>query len=126
MSAPVTGAIPTNPSPKVQLIIEFFTALCVGDWDKLNASTTEDFVQVINPKSLGFPVRNKADYIKWNQDGFSIFQNFKVSRHFLRNLQSLTAYSSTFTISTRATNRSRSMYVLCPKASSSTLSQDFS
>lgn len=79
MSGPVTGAIPANPSPQVQLILDFFTALCVGDWDQLNALTAEDFVQTINPKSLGFPARNKAEYIKWNQDGFHIFKDFKVS-----------------------------------------------
>ncbi|CAL1717448.1 unnamed protein product [Somion occarium] len=81
MSSPVTGAIPANPSPEVKLIIAWMTALCDGDFDKLATLVTEDFVHYVHPSSLGFPKRNKTEWLQFNKDGFDIFKNFKITVH---------------------------------------------
>ncbi|CAL1717471.1 unnamed protein product [Somion occarium] len=77
MASRITGALPSNPSAQVQAVIDWMFAMCEGDWDKLESVLTEDFEATILPKSLNFPVRNKAAWIQYNKDAFPIFTDFK-------------------------------------------------
>ena len=78
MSIPITGAIPSKPSAQLQVVIDYLTSLCQGDFDKMGSLLTEDFAHHFHPKSLGYPSADKAGWIGMNTGGFHMFKDFKV------------------------------------------------
>ncbi|KAK7682589.1 hypothetical protein QCA50_014389 [Cerrena zonata] len=80
MSSPVvTGAIPTNLFPQVRTVVDYVTVICDSDWSKLESLLTDDFIWYIYPKSLGLPLSNKAEWIKFNADASDIFKRISSS-----------------------------------------------
>ncbi|KAK7682592.1 hypothetical protein QCA50_014392 [Cerrena zonata] len=77
MSTFIIGAVPPSPSAQLQVVIDYLTSLCQGDFDKMGGLLTDGFTHYFHPKSLGYPPADKAAWIGFNSGGFHMFKDFK-------------------------------------------------
>lgn len=79
MSSPIVGVIPAKRSVQLQVVIDFFTAFCHKEFDKVSTFLTDDYVHYVLPKSLGLPPSDKSGWIKYVREIMPIYNNFKVN-----------------------------------------------
>lgn len=63
-----SDAIPANPSPQLQVVLKWMKALSSADpsaADVLASTLTEDHTYHFLPRSLGYPIRNKEQFLAY-------------------------------------------------------------
>ncbi|KAK7682590.1 hypothetical protein QCA50_014390 [Cerrena zonata] len=102
MSSRVSGSIPSNPTPQLQVVLDYLTAVCEGDFSKMTTFLTDDFMHHVHPRSLGIPSSDKAAWTQFNVNIYPFFEGFKLQIYEIvegGNTVSLHASSSSTTTS---------------------------
>ncbi|CAL1717439.1 unnamed protein product [Somion occarium] len=73
---PIRGAIPENPSSKIQVALDWLTAVALGDIHKLASLFTDDFVHSVYPPTLNLPSRNKQQWLEYNKVALTFFKDY--------------------------------------------------
>ena len=82
MPLAATDAIPDNPSAQLQVVLTWMKALSSADpsaVELLGTTLTEDHTYHFLPRSLGYPARNKAQFLAYARKvPLSLFKNPQV------------------------------------------------
>ncbi|CAL1714274.1 unnamed protein product [Somion occarium] len=80
-----SDAIPANPSPQLKVALTWMRALSSADpssTELLATTLTEDYTYAFLPRSLGYPVRNKEQFLAYARKvPFSLFRDPQLYLH---------------------------------------------
>lgn len=80
-----SDAIPANPSPQLKVALTWMRALSSTDpssTELLATTLTEDYTYTFLPRSLGYPVRNKEQFLAYARKvPLSLFRDLQLYLH---------------------------------------------
>ncbi|KAK7692439.1 hypothetical protein QCA50_004064 [Cerrena zonata] len=74
-SSTLSGAIPSQPSPQIQVVIDFLASFGRKDFETIASLASDDYVHYVLPKTLGIPPSEKTPWLKSTQEMLGIFNN---------------------------------------------------
>ena len=79
--SPTSGAIHSNPSPQVAAIITLIDGFGAGDTKIFNDIMSDDYTHEVLPKSLGFSIESKKEYLARVGGNRHLLEDFHVRIH---------------------------------------------
>lgn len=84
--APLVGAIPTNPSPSLEIILKSLQSVADNDIATMGTALAAEYTHQALPKSLGWPPFERGNYLEFMTKMLAKFDNFEVRVHEKANI----------------------------------------
>ena len=82
--SPPSGNIPSNPSPALQAVLKCFLGFSENDFTLLEPILAESYTHEVLPKSMGFPVEAKEQWLGRVGKSRHLLKEFKVRKRYDR------------------------------------------
>ncbi|KAF8514613.1 hypothetical protein JB92DRAFT_2918739 [Gautieria morchelliformis] len=81
MTTAASCTIPANPSPELQVALNWIEGYNRWDIDLLFSTVSDDYTHHVLPGSLGIKPRSKEEFREYLTSIFPMFQGFTVTLH---------------------------------------------